>query len=70
MLDKMDLDRVPQDAEVWEKAIRKLRGGMMPPQGMPRPGQEAIESLPPGSKTRLTARRKGIEIPARSPCTG
>ena len=45
MLDKMDLDRVPQEAEVWEKVIRKLRGGMMPPQGMPRPGQETIESL-------------------------
>jgi len=45
MLDKMDLQRVPQDAEVWEKAIRKLRGGMMPPLGMPRPTAEAIESL-------------------------
>lgn len=45
MLDKMDLERVPQDAEVWEKAIRKLRGGMMPPLGMPRPTPEATESL-------------------------
>jgi hypothetical protein len=45
MLDKMDLGRGPQDAEVWEKAIRKLRGGMMPPQGMPRPSQDAVESL-------------------------
>jgi mono/diheme cytochrome c family protein len=44
-LDKMDLTRVPQDAEVWEKVIRKLRGGMMPPQGMPRPSREATESL-------------------------
>jgi hypothetical protein len=25
MLDKLDLERVPQDAEVWEKAIRKPR---------------------------------------------
>ena len=25
MLDKLDLERVPQVAEVWEKAIRKLR---------------------------------------------
>src|SRR5262245_27360133 len=44
-LDKLDLERVPQDAETWEKVIRKLRGGMMPPQGMPRPDQDAIESL-------------------------
>jgi hypothetical protein len=34
MLDKMDLNHVPQNAEVWEKVIRKLRGGMMPPLGM------------------------------------
>jgi mono/diheme cytochrome c family protein len=45
MLDKMDLDRVPESAEVWEKVIRKLRGGMMPPQGMPRPEQTAIDAL-------------------------
>ncbi|MBI2150839.1 MAG: DUF1592 domain-containing protein, partial [Acidobacteria bacterium] len=25
------------DAEIWEKAVRKLRSGMMPPQGAPRP---------------------------------
>ncbi|MBV9401252.1 MAG: DUF1592 domain-containing protein [Bryobacterales bacterium] len=39
MLDKMDIDRVPDGAETWEKVIRKLRGGMMPPQGMPRPDE-------------------------------
>ena len=45
MLDKMDLERVPENAEVWEKVILKLRGGMMPPQGMPRPDQAGIDSL-------------------------
>jgi Protein of unknown function (DUF1587)/Planctomycete cytochrome C len=45
MLDKMDLERVPENAEVWEKVVRKLRGGMMPPQGMPRPDQVTIDSL-------------------------
>src|ERR1700688_4359772 len=30
MLDRMDLDRgVPESAEVWEKVLRKLAGGMM-----------------------------------------
>jgi mono/diheme cytochrome c family protein len=37
MLDKMDLQRVSDNAETWEKVIRKLRGGMMPPTGRPRP---------------------------------
>jgi hypothetical protein len=45
MLDTMDLDRIPESAEVWEKVIRKLRGGMMPPQGTPRPDQTAIDGL-------------------------
>ncbi|MBI2149797.1 MAG: DUF1587 domain-containing protein, partial [Acidobacteria bacterium] len=36
-LDAMDLGNIGRDAEVWEKAVRKLRSGMMPPQGAPRP---------------------------------
>src|SRR5205085_7931887 len=31
MLDKMDVDHVSSAAETWEKVIRKLQGGMMPP---------------------------------------
>ena len=30
-------------ADVWEKVVLKLRGGMMPPQGMPRPDQPTLE---------------------------
>src|SRR5215468_9842971 len=40
MLDKMDLDRIGEGAETWEKVVRKLRGGMMPPQGRPRPSND------------------------------
>src|SRR6187431_119695 len=36
-LDRMNLADIPADAEVWEKVIRKVRAGMMPPAGMPRP---------------------------------
>src|SRR5579863_5861278 len=32
-----NLNDIPKNAEIWEKAIRKLRVGAMPPQGMPRP---------------------------------
>src|SRR5947207_1411755 len=45
MLDKMDPAHVAQDAEVWEKVVRKLRAGMMPPQGMPRPTAATYEAL-------------------------
>ena len=46
LLDKMDVEHVPEGAETWEKVIRKLRGGMMPPQGPqagapPRPDETA-----------------------------
>src|ERR1700739_1416296 len=37
MLDKLDPTDVRKDAEVWEKVGRKLRAGMMPPSGLPRP---------------------------------
>jgi hypothetical protein len=38
-LDQIDLAHVSQGAEVWEKVIRKLRSGAMPPVGLPRPDQ-------------------------------
>lgn len=33
------------DAELWENAIRKLRGGFMPPPGEPHPGSDQIDQL-------------------------
>jgi hypothetical protein len=43
--DKMDLSHVSDDGAVWEKAVRKLRGGMMPPPGAPRPDLTAVDSF-------------------------
>src|SRR5689334_15155250 len=37
MLDKADPANPTADPEMWEKVIRKLRAGAMPPQGIPRP---------------------------------
>ena len=41
MFDKMDLANVGADAKTWEEAVRKLRGGLMPPPGarQPEPGE-------------------------------
>jgi hypothetical protein len=36
-LDNLDPANVPADAEVWEKVIRKVRTGMMPPAGVRHP---------------------------------
>jgi hypothetical protein len=43
--DTMDLTHVGQDAALWERAVRKLRGGMMPPPGMPRPDAATVNSF-------------------------
>src|SRR5437879_6371105 len=45
MLDKLDSTEVRKDAEVWEKVVRKLRAGMMPPSGLPRPTPAIYEAL-------------------------
>ena len=45
MLDKIDVDRPSANAEVWEKVIRKLRTGAMPPAGMPRPDPASYDAL-------------------------
>jgi mono/diheme cytochrome c family protein len=44
-LDKLDIAHLSDHAEIGEKIIRKLRAGMMPPSGMPRPAPAAMESL-------------------------
>ncbi len=44
-LENLDLDRIPADADIWEKVIRKVRVGMMPPQGLPRPDQATRDGL-------------------------
>src|SRR5579871_5589823 len=44
-LQGLDVTRIPENAATWEKAIRKLRVGAMPPQGMPRPDKAALAGL-------------------------
>jgi hypothetical protein len=48
-LDGAVLDHLNQsagdDAQVWEKALRKLRGRQMPPPGSPQPPQKDIDSF-------------------------
>jgi mono/diheme cytochrome c family protein len=43
-LDNLDVARVEQDPESWERVVRKVRAGMMPPAGMPRPKPAAFEA--------------------------
>ncbi len=44
-LDGLDATNPATDAEVWERVIVKLRSGMMPPPGMPRPDATTYHSI-------------------------
>ena len=44
-LQGMDLAAVGDHAEVWEKVVRKLRAGVMPPPDIPRPALAEYEGL-------------------------
>ena len=43
--DLMSLDNVGDDADVWEEAVRKLRGRLMPPPGSDQPDQADIDTF-------------------------
>jgi mono/diheme cytochrome c family protein len=45
VLQDLDLDRLPDSAEIWEKVVRKLRVGAMPPVGAPRPDAATSDAL-------------------------
>jgi hypothetical protein len=44
-LDDLDLSQVNRNSAVWERVVRKLRAGQMPPAGMPRPDGASYESM-------------------------
>jgi len=67
MLDKLDIDHAAEQADVWEKVVRKLRGGMMPPQGMPRPEQAKIDGLVTWLEASLDQAAAAHPEPGRAP---
>jgi mono/diheme cytochrome c family protein len=54
-------------AEVWEKAAMKLRGGMMPPQGMPRPDEAALRSFAASLEKTIDDRALRAPDPGHKP---
>ena len=44
-LQGLDIQAAGADAEAWEKAVRKLRGRLMPPPGSPQPEQKDIDAF-------------------------
>ena len=54
-LDNLNVDAVANDAAIWEKAVRKLRGRLMPPPGAKQPEQKEVDSLIGYLETKLDA---------------
>jgi len=44
-LDNLDLALIGENAQVWERVVRKLRAGLMPPAGIRRPQPAAYNAL-------------------------
>jgi cytochrome c5 len=45
LLDKLDVNDLAKDAATWEKVVRKLGVGAMPPQGSPKPEPAALTAF-------------------------
>jgi len=66
-LDTIDVTNVAQGADVWEKVVRKLRGGAMPPVGRPRPDKVTYEGLVSWIEHALDNAAAARPNPGRSP---
>ncbi|PWT80603.1 MAG: hypothetical protein C5B57_12000 [Blastocatellia bacterium] len=65
MLDAMDVDQVPQSADTWERVVRKLRTGAMPPSGAPQPDQATHDTLVAWLETTLDRAAAAMPNPGR-----
>ena len=52
-LQGLDIQTAGANAELWEKAVRKLRGRLMPPPGSPQPEQQHIDAFVAWMENRL-----------------
>ncbi len=55
MFDGLDLQHPATNAATWEKALRKLRGRLMPPPGSPQPPQADIDAFTTWMESSLDA---------------
>jgi mono/diheme cytochrome c family protein len=53
VLDGLDPVQVAGHSETWEKVVRKIKTGMMPPSNMPRPDRPVLDALAANLEARL-----------------
>ncbi len=65
-LDDIDLTRVGDHAELWENVVRKLRAGLMPPAGRPRPDEATYDRVATWLEAELDAAAAASPNPGRT----
>jgi mono/diheme cytochrome c family protein len=68
VLDRLNGQSAGDDAQVWEKALRKLRGHQMPPPGSPQPPPNDVDSFVAWMENALDRAAGGS--PAKGPKAG
>jgi hypothetical protein len=66
MLDDVDVTKVGDRAELWERVVRKLHMGMMPPAGRPRPDNALVEKFVSWLETELDRNAASHPNPGRT----
>jgi mono/diheme cytochrome c family protein len=64
-LERLSLGSVGEHAPVWEKVVRKLRAGAMPPAGSPRPARSDSDALAVAVETALDRAAAASPNPGR-----
>src|SRR5260221_2171421 len=44
-IEELNVERVSENPEIWEKVVRRLRTGLHPPAGVPRPSGASIDAF-------------------------
>src|SRR5262245_40466568 len=66
VLEGLDVAALADHAEEWEKVVRKLRGGLMPPAGRPRPDEATYDKLRTSIESRLDRAAAARPDPGRT----
>ena len=66
-LDMLDVSRVGEAPEIWERVVLKLRGGMMPPAGRPRPDPQTAHDFRTWLEAELDRAAASRPEPGRVP---
>jgi hypothetical protein len=68
VLDSLNIAAPANDAQIWEKALRKLRGHQMPPPGSPQPMQKDVDSFVAWMENTLDSHARDVH--AKDPTAG